>query len=104
MVEGVIQGTHTPRDKQLHFVGFAFEIFYDLLLSPRHNISRAPGYEGPIGVHARKRTSTEATPDPVAAEGEGTVFAAEVPEEESTPTRQQEEKPEAALTESSETM
>ena len=88
--EANIKGTHTLRDKQLHFVGFAFELFYDLLLSPRHNISRAPGYEGPLGVHARKRTSTEATPDPVAAEGEGTsaeggagtAVAAEATEEE----------------------
>ena len=68
--EANIKGAHTLRDKQLHFVGFAYELFYDLLLSPRHNISRAPGHEGPLGVHARKRTNTEATP--LAAEGEGT--------------------------------
>jgi hypothetical protein len=59
-----IKGAHTLEEKQLHFVGFAMELFYDLLLSPSLNISQAPGYEGPLGV---KRTSTEAATGPVTA-------------------------------------
>ena len=62
-----IKGAHTLKEKQLHFVGFAMELFYDLLLSPSLNISQAPGYEGPLGVHVRKRTSTEAATGPVTA-------------------------------------
>jgi hypothetical protein len=75
-----IKGAHTLEEKQLHFVGFAMELFYDLLLSPSLNISQAPGYEGPLGV---KRTSTEAATGPVTAgpTEEGSEEAGGDPEE-----------------------
>ena len=78
-----IKGAHTLEERQLHFVGFAMELFYALLLSPSLNISQAPGHEGPLGVHVRKRTSTEAATGPVTAgpTEEGSEEAGGHPEE-----------------------
>ena len=42
--------SHRLQDKQLHMVGYLFELFYDLMIAPRHNVSQSPGFETPLGV------------------------------------------------------
>lgn len=36
-------------ERQLHIASYLFEFVYDLCLSPRENISQAPGFESIIG-------------------------------------------------------
>ena len=38
------------RDKQLHMVGYLFELFYDLMIAPRNNVSCSPGFETCLGI------------------------------------------------------
>ena len=37
-------------DKQLHMVGYAAELFYDLMIAKADNVSRSPGFESIVGV------------------------------------------------------
>ena len=37
-------------DKQLHMIGYAFELFYDLMIAKSENASRSPGFEAIVGV------------------------------------------------------
>ena len=43
-------GCSTLEEKQLHMAGYLFELVYDLMISPRDNVSRSPGFETPLGV------------------------------------------------------
>jgi hypothetical protein len=43
-------GCKTLQEKQLHMVGYLFELFYDLMLSSEINVSRSPGFEMCLGV------------------------------------------------------
>mmetsp|Transcript_43463 Transcript_43463/g.73934 ORF Transcript_43463/g.73934 Transcript_43463/m.73934 type:complete len:596 (-) Transcript_43463:239-2026(-) len=43
-------GSLTLKEKQLHMVGYLFELAYDLMISPRENVSRSPGFETPLGI------------------------------------------------------
>ena len=43
-------GLTTLKEKQLRIVGYAFELVYDLMISPLDNISKSPGFETPLGV------------------------------------------------------
>ena len=43
-------GSLTLAEKQLHMVGYLFELVYDLMISPRDNVSRSPGFETPLGI------------------------------------------------------
>ena len=43
-------GCKTNPEKQLHMVGYLFELFYDLMLSPDANVSRSPGFETCLGI------------------------------------------------------
>ena len=43
-------GCKALQEKQLHMVGYLFELFYDLMLSPDINVSRSPGFETCLGV------------------------------------------------------
>lgn len=36
--------------KQLHMVGYLFELIYDLMLAPDDNVSCSPGFESPLGI------------------------------------------------------
>lgn len=38
------------KDKQLHAVGFLFELCYDLAISPHRNVSQNPGFESLLGI------------------------------------------------------
>jgi len=42
-------GAITLEDKQLHMLGYLFEIFYDIALSSLHNVSASQGFETPLG-------------------------------------------------------
>ena len=33
------------KEKQLRMAGYLFELVYDLLISPRDNVSESPGFE-----------------------------------------------------------
>lgn len=41
------------KDKQLHMVGYLCETFYDILISPEHNVSSSFGFETPLGIGGR---------------------------------------------------
>ena len=43
-------GSPSMVEKQLHMVGYLFELAYDLMISPRDNVSRSPGFETPLGI------------------------------------------------------
>jgi hypothetical protein len=43
-------GCKTNPEKQLHMVGYLFELFYDLMLSPDANVLRSPGFETCLGI------------------------------------------------------
>ena len=43
-------GTPSVVEKQLHMVGYLFELVYDLMISPRDNVSHSPGFEIPLGI------------------------------------------------------
>ena len=43
-------GCMAPEDKQLQMVGYLFELVYGLMLPPRDNVSRSPGFETPLGI------------------------------------------------------
>ncbi len=43
-------GCSTLAEKQLHMIGYMFELLYDLMISPRDNVSRSPGFETPLGI------------------------------------------------------
>ena len=43
-------GSLTLAEKQLHMAGYLFELVYDLVISPRDNVSRSPGFETPLGI------------------------------------------------------
>ena len=43
-------GCDTLIQKQLHVVAYLLELVYDLMISPRDNVSRSPGFETCIGV------------------------------------------------------
>jgi hypothetical protein len=45
-----IAGCTSTADKQLHMVGYLFELVYDLALSRSANISRSPGFESALGI------------------------------------------------------
>jgi hypothetical protein len=42
------------QEKQLHLVGYLFELCYDLALSPNDNVSQNPGFETFIGEFGNK--------------------------------------------------
>lgn len=45
------KGAHDKvQDKQLHMVGYLFELIFDLMLAPSINLSQSPGFETPLGV------------------------------------------------------
>jgi hypothetical protein len=46
-------GCTTLVQKQLHMVGYLFELHYELLLAPRHDVSSNPGFETCLGVFGR---------------------------------------------------
>ena len=39
------RGVANLKEKQLHMVGYLFELCYDLMLSPNDNVSQSPGFE-----------------------------------------------------------
>ena len=39
------RGVANLQEKQLHMVGYLFELCYDLMLSPNDNVSQSPGFE-----------------------------------------------------------
>ena len=39
------RGVENLKDKQLHMVGYLFELCYELMLSPNDNVSQSPGFE-----------------------------------------------------------
>ena len=41
------------RDKQKDMLGYLWELAYDLCIAPSNNVSESPGFEHPLGVHAR---------------------------------------------------
>lgn len=43
-------GCNTLKDKQLHAVGYLFELCYDLSLSSKHNLSQNPEFESLLGI------------------------------------------------------
>ena len=43
-------GTPSVVEKQLHMVGYLFELVYDLMISPRDNVSHSPGFVFPLGI------------------------------------------------------
>ena len=43
-------GCSSIEDKQLHMVGYLFELFYDLLIEPAANVSQSPGFETCLGI------------------------------------------------------
>jgi len=43
-------GCNGLQDKQLHAVGYLFELCYDLALSPERNVSQNPGFESLLGI------------------------------------------------------
>mmetsp|Transcript_37431 Transcript_37431/g.87063 ORF Transcript_37431/g.87063 Transcript_37431/m.87063 type:complete len:89 (-) Transcript_37431:179-445(-) len=43
-------GCVTLHEKQLHMVGYLFELHYDLLLEPSRNVSASPGFETCLGI------------------------------------------------------
>jgi hypothetical protein len=45
-----IPGAVTLNDIKLHMVSYLCELGYDLMISPRANISKSPGFESPLGV------------------------------------------------------
>ena len=45
-----IRGCKTLIEEQLVVVGYFFEMWYDICLSPRHNVSNNPGFETILGV------------------------------------------------------
>ncbi len=54
-VMGRLGGVQFPgnldvRQKQLHMVGYLFELCYDLCIASDKNISKNPGFETPLGV------------------------------------------------------
>jgi hypothetical protein len=40
----------TVQDKQLHMVGYLFELIFDLMIPSSTNLSTMPGFETPLGV------------------------------------------------------
>jgi len=44
------KGCSTLEEKQLQMVGYLFEIVYDIMISPRDNVSRSPGFKTPLGI------------------------------------------------------
>jgi hypothetical protein len=38
------------KDKQLHAVGYLFELCYDLAILPSQNVSQNPGFESLLGI------------------------------------------------------
>jgi hypothetical protein len=46
-------GAETTLQKQLHMVGYLFELHYDLL-AKQHNVSRSPGFEHCLGIYGNK--------------------------------------------------
>ena len=43
-------GATSVRAKQLRMASYAFELLYDLMISPRSNVSQNPGFETCLGV------------------------------------------------------
>jgi len=43
-------GGVNDQDKQLHMVGYLFELIFDLMIAPKDNLSESPGFETPLGV------------------------------------------------------
>jgi hypothetical protein len=39
------------KDKQLHMVGFLFEMLYDLMIAPNANVSQSPGFESFLHIY-----------------------------------------------------
>ena len=50
-----VGGLKTLREKQLTVVGYFFELFYDICLSPSFNTSNNPGFEEILGVFNNAR-------------------------------------------------
>jgi hypothetical protein len=43
-------GCNALKDKQLHAVGYLFELCYNLAILPRGNVSQNPGFESLLGI------------------------------------------------------
>ena len=41
----------TIEEKQLHMVSYVFELGYDLMMSPRDNVSNSPGFGVPLEIY-----------------------------------------------------
>ena len=41
--------------KQVHMLGYLFELMYDLAIAPATNVSRSPGFETPLNIYPNKR-------------------------------------------------
>ena len=51
-----VNGCNTLREKQLIIVSYFFEMCYDICLSPRHNVSKNPGFESILGIFDNRKT------------------------------------------------
>ena len=47
-------GCTSLQEKQLQIVGYLFELFYDLMISPEDNVSVSPGFETCLGIFGGK--------------------------------------------------
>jgi hypothetical protein len=47
---GCFRGCSTLEEKQLHMVGYLFELAYNLMIAPQDNVSRSPGFESCLGI------------------------------------------------------
>ena len=45
-----LAGCSTIENKQLHMLGYLFELFYDLMIPPSANVSRSPELESCLGI------------------------------------------------------
>jgi len=50
-----LAGCSTVENKQLYMLGYLFELFYDLIISPSANVSRSPGFESCLGIFGGAR-------------------------------------------------
>ena len=48
-------GTNTTQQKQLHFVAYALELFYELMIGSDRDVSESSGFETPLGVHITEK-------------------------------------------------
>lgn len=47
------RGCDELHEKQLHMVGYLFELIFDLMIARDDNVSKSPGFETPLGVFKR---------------------------------------------------